>query len=885
MPLPKMGRRKLVGRVEELATLTRLIGEGTRVVTLIGPPGVGKTRLAYEAAVTSRRATGRAPLWAPLGDQARPDDVIALVGGLLGTSSKGAEPVLGVGRVLARAGSVLLILDDADAVQPGLGPILETWRRLAPDLSVVVTSRSRVGIDDEHVMVVPPLLPDDAIELFELRARAVRRPNQLAPMPGESTRKLAILLDCLPLAIEFAAARAAVFPVEKLLTRFESHLGDLLGAPAPGRGRHESLAASIEVSWQLLDERERRVLSQCATFAGSFALEAAEEVVVGEDHVQDILIALYERSLLERLEVPSIPGDVRFQLYRSVRAFALSRLSPDDAAAAHARLDAAIAREGQRLSAALRGPGAREAEARLELARTQLLVSFRHATDTAPLSAARAGLALSELSALRGVTSTSLAEATLRAARASADEALLVQSLVSFAVTGSRLGLVDDPRRALEEAVSRSPTADVLFARGRFHAQHGSFDEADADLARAATLVEGAGEPHLFACVRNVQGCVAEIRGDLAEAARAFEAARSELRRCGGERMEAAVLNNLGVVRQAEGRLEDSLRLYESALDLAVASDNRIIEADARMNLGSWHLGQGGLDRAEEHSRAALALQRRVGNRRFEGVALANLALVCHERGELRDARGMYQDALTTLRECGEARFEIMTLPYSAACEAALGLLVEARADFAAAARPPPGMDPSHTMVVTTLESFLLLAEARAAGGEGAREASQIARERLDNAKRTIAAASASRRPELSIAARMLERALGAGGRQVETAKAPDVGAVLLLGERQRWFSLHGGRRVDLSGRGTLRLILRELVAQRRVAPGAGVSAEALFGAGWHGERALSHAAANRVYAAIATLRRLGLGPVLLRQADGYLLDPGLQLLESSESP
>ncbi len=880
--MPKLGRRKLVGRADELGTLARLVGEGTRAVTLVGPPGVGKTRLALEAAASSERLTGRSSLWASLADHARPEDVVALVGGLLGTTTSAQDPAAYVGDILSRAGPLLLVLDDADAAQAGLGDLIEGWLRRAPNLSVLVTARSRVNMDDEQVISVPPLSVEAAVELFEHRARAARRASRSTTDPPEATRKLVELLDCLPLAIEFAAARAAVLPVQKLLARLESRVGDVLGGSPLATGRHGSLAAAIEVSWQLLGDNERRALAQCAAFAGSFTLEAAEAVLDGGTAVIDALITLHERSLLERFEEPSLDGEVRFQLYRSVRAFALERLSAAETDAAQARVDAAVAMEGERLARALTGPTARDAETRLELERTQLVVTHRRTIETAPAVCARAGLALSELSALRGVTSTTLAETTLRAARASGDPALLARSLVSFAITGARLGLVDEPRRALDEAASLAEAPEVLFARGRFHAQHGAFDEADADLARAASLVDTGADAHLAACIQNVQGCVAEIRGDLAAAVRAFEAARSGLRRCGGERMEAAVLNNLGVVRQAEGRLEDSRRLYEAALERATSSGNRIIEADARMNLGSWHLGEGDLEPAEQHSRAALVLQRRIGNRRFEGVAQANLALICHERGELREARALYQDALETLRACGEARFESMTLPFAAAAEAALGLLVEARADFAAASRFPTGMDPSPALVVSTLEAFLVLAEARDADEAAARDAQTRAVAKLEAATAAMVAdRSAVRRPELSLAVRILSRALK-GDPVAQRARAAEhvEGKALEVGSRQRWFQVRGAERVDLSRRGPLRLILRELLEHRRVAPGTGVSADALFNAGWRGQRALSHAAANRVYTAISTLRRLGLDAVLLRHDDGYLLDPAVRVVE-----
>ncbi|MFT3775997.1 MAG: hypothetical protein QM820_62430 [Minicystis sp.] len=187
-------------------------------------------------------------------------------------------------------------------------------------------------------------------------------------------------------------------------------------------------------------------------------------------------------------------------------------------------------------------------------------------------------------------------------------------------------------------------------------------------------------------------------------------------------------------------------------------------------------------------------------------------------------------------------------------------------------------------MVVDTLEAFLILAEARGAD-PGARDgAERRAKERLDRGRDHLAHDhGAPRRNELRLAVRLLSRALGeAAAAEVAPAEAaapiepPGRGSVLAVGAAQRWFSLGDGARVDLARRGALRLILRALVEQRQDAPGVGLDADHLFAAGWPGERALPHAAANRVYAAIATLRRLGLEPVLVRQDDGYLLDPSV---------
>ncbi|APR81458.1 Signal transduction response regulator [Minicystis rosea] len=924
-----IGPRRLVGRAEELAQLAQIFASGERLVTLVGPPGVGKTRIALEAAAAAAQDRGLDPMGIALGSALSVDDVTAAVAGLLGVSAATTDPPARVAAALAGRPGLLLVLDDAEALVPDLGPLVSGWIAKAPSLRVLITSRTRLGLDEERVVEIAPLGLDDAVRLFEQRMRTARRGLPAPATSPDVLRALVERLDGLPLAIELTAARTSILPPPKLLARLTERATELLHAAAaprpsgtravtPGRiadttARHASLSAAIEVSWQLLGEDERDVLARIAAFAASFPLEAAEAVSPESAAVVDVLASLHERSLIQRIEPGAPAGELRFRLYASVRAFALDRLEAAGLRAeTEARIDAFVADEGERLARDLEGAHARDAEERLELDRDQLVATHRRAAERAPAISARVGLALAELSALRGVGSTALHEATLRSARAAGDPKLVARALVAFGVAAARLGFVDEPRRALDDAIALAEReadgetlAGALLARGRYRAQHGAFDDADLDLSRAANVVDPLERPHVAASVKNVQGCVAEIRGDYAEAVRAFEAARAGFRRAGGERMEAAVLGNLGVVREAEGRREDSRRLYEAALERAVASGNRIIEADTRMNLGSWHLGEGDAERAEEHSRAALALQRRLGNRRFEGVSLANLAMAAHERGDLRAARDRYQEAVDTLRACGEARFEAMVLPFAAAAEAQLGLLLEARADFEAARRGPTGMDPTWPLVVDTLAAFLVLAEARRADPAAREDAERRARDRLARARDHLARdRDAPRRNELGLAVRLLSRALGeivgaqtigvlgeiVGAQTIAapppsaperapppSAPASEPGSPLVVGDTQRWFSL-GGERVDLSRRGPLRLILRALVEQRQDAPGVGLDAEHLFAVGWPGERALPHAAANRVYAAIATLRRLGLDTVLQRHDDGYLLNPAVSI-------
>jgi hypothetical protein len=319
-------------------------------------------------------------------------------------------------------------------------------------------------------------------------------------------------------------------------------------------------------------------------------------------------------------------------------------------------------------------------------------------------------------------------------------------------------------------------------------------------------------------------------------------------------RLEAVALGNLGVVRHGEGRLEDARALFEQALALHRRTGDRAMEANNRVNLGSVLVAAGRLDEAEPHLREGLVLERAVGNRRFEGLALANLATAAHERRALRDARDLYQAALTVWRECRERQFSAATMPFFAACEWELGLEAEARADFAAARRDQLRLgDPGHLIVLDTLEGVVDPASAAA---------------RLARADAVLREPGATRASELPVAARLLRRTLA----ERTTAATP----AITVGPR--YFRLADADPVDLSRRGALRRILAALVDHRLETPGAALSQQDLFAAGWPGQRALPAAAAGRVYTAIRTLRRLGLEDSLLHRDAGYLLDESIPL-------
>jgi predicted ATPase/class 3 adenylate cyclase len=300
LPIPAT---PFLGRQRELGEVTTLLGsEGARLLTLTGPAGAGKTRLALQAAAEASDQYPDGVFWAPLAALRDPKLVLEVAAQALEARDGLAD------RIADRR--LLLILDNFEHLIDAARE-LATLLAACPNLHLLVTSRERLRLVGEQAYPVPPLEPQDATELFTARARAVDPRFEPRPVVHE----LCSRLDNLPLALELAAARVSVLSPEQLLDRLSKRL-DLLKA---GRGvdpRQQTLRATIEWSYDLLDEEERLLFEGLSVFRGGCTLDAAEEVC---DADIDTLQSLIDKSLLRR------QGE-RFWMLETIREYGADRL-------------------------------------------------------------------------------------------------------------------------------------------------------------------------------------------------------------------------------------------------------------------------------------------------------------------------------------------------------------------------------------------------------------------------------------------------------------------------------------------------------------------------------------------------------------------------------
>jgi len=319
LPLPPT---PMIGREPEIARLTSLLEcERTRLVTVTGPGGVGKTRLAL---ATASGLTARLPaIWVDLAGVARAADVApAIAAALAVTPGPGEDPPTALRRFLAKR-RLLLVIDSFEHVLPAaelIGDLLSA----CPALTVLATSRGSLDLRAEHRVLIEPLAPPDAAALFLAAAR--RQDSRFEPDAVEAATidRICERLDRLPLAIELAAARTAVLGLESLAARLDRSLSDLGGTARDAPARQRTLRATIEWSYELLDTGQQRAFARLAVFAGGCTLAAAEAVC---DARLDTVHALVDRSLL------TSDGGLRYRMLNTIREYAIERLEQSGEAA------------------------------------------------------------------------------------------------------------------------------------------------------------------------------------------------------------------------------------------------------------------------------------------------------------------------------------------------------------------------------------------------------------------------------------------------------------------------------------------------------------------------------------------------------------------------
>src|SRR5215472_10952559 len=340
-----------IGREAELAAVRALVG-GSRLVTLTGAGGAGKTRLGLRVAAGLADGAGDGVWFADLAPLDDPDLVAVTVADVLGVRQEPGRPVLEAVVEAVGARSLLVLLDNCEHVIGACAKLADALLRGCPKLALLATSREPLGIGGERVFRVPSLgVPADgegagAIRTSEaVRLLADRAAGQGVPLAADEETavvagRICRRLDGIPLAIELAAARLRVMSAGELEARLDERFALLIGGSRAALPRQQTLRAMVDWSWELLAGAERAVLARLSVFAGGFGLAGAEAVAANEEvpagEVAGLLGALVDKSLVQFADTGAGPG--RDRLLETVRQYAAGQLGGDGPAAVnHAR--------------------------------------------------------------------------------------------------------------------------------------------------------------------------------------------------------------------------------------------------------------------------------------------------------------------------------------------------------------------------------------------------------------------------------------------------------------------------------------------------------------------------------------------------------------------
>ncbi|MFJ3309335.1 ATP-binding protein [Streptomyces sp. NPDC086549] len=636
----------LVGRDTEVDALGALLHRA-RLVTLTGPGGVGKTRLAVEAAAGTPGEVCFVQLASLRDDTAVPQALLGalgLPGNGLHLGADGPSPADRLATALSDR-PLLLVLDNCEHLLEATATLTARLLAACPRLRVLATSREPLGIIGEHLHPVRPLDPDAAVRLFTDRAAAVRPGVAAAP---DTVRRLCDALDNLPLAIELAAARLRTLALDDLARRLDDRLGMAARGGRTADGRHRTLRSVVAWSWELLPEPERRAARRFAVFTSGATASTALRVC-GTD--PDMLESLADKSLLET-------ADGRYRMLETVRAYAAEQLDaadePGTVRRAHAEHLLDLARTAD---PHLRGSAQLDWLARLTAEHDDLLAAVRWAVG-APEPATALTLLAAGAHALwiRGIPAcvapyaAALLETLDGEPPAGHDEEFAICVLLAASGTDGRQ--VWHRHRARAEAAleavwsgtgqGRHPAALLLWMLR---------NAADGDAHRAHALVSARRDdpdPWVRAVAQYVTAFGALGEDDPARAEHALHTAAETFRAFGDRWGTALTLDALAALAGGRGDHPEAVARTDEALALTERLGAPADTADLLVTRGD-HLAEADLAAARADYTRAAALARRVGSPACLAAALRGLGDLALLEGDPATAERLYREALERL--------------------------------------------------------------------------------------------------------------------------------------------------------------------------------------------------------------------------------------------
>lgn len=668
--------RLFLGRGPELSRVEALLRAGGGILTLRGPGGVGKTRLAGE--VAARWRAGGAPVLSVSLAAARSREAllhaVATSLGLAAGSADLEHEGRRVGRALGWRRDVLLLLDNFEQLPPDAREEVGRWSAALPALPILVTSQVALGLPGEKVVAVEPLRPAVGQELLSRLIRQRRPELRLLPEDEQALHELSARLDHLPLALEMAARRVGSASPRELCARLDARFR-LLREPEAADPRHATLEAAITWSWELLTRAEQHALTAATVLPAAFGLRVAEAVLgpaSGEGEppgwVTDELDSLEQKSLICREEDPR--GGSRWSLLVSVRELVSRIGAPADRQGARERLIQWALHRAPTLLQALESQPTVPVELLAEL--PALSAAREAALEMAAVEAAcRIGLALDPLSHGRLPSASRLRtlETLISAAEGSPTATtpvfggLLRARAEVFREAGRFAASAADLHRAIPIHRERGDSlglARALLTRGALAHSEASLEEARAYYEEALQLFT-AHDHAAGSGMALMNLALATAVMSLPKAIPLYERALGQLRRTGLLRVELLVMSNLATDLKAAGRDQDARRIRVEALRRAETADLPSVEGTLCLNAGTDLLDDGDAKGAIELFRRATALLGAQGDHDRLALAWNNEAVALMSIGELEAADALLLRLRLDLSEAHPQRIAVAT--------------------------------------------------------------------------------------------------------------------------------------------------------------------------------------------------------------------------------
>jgi predicted ATPase/class 3 adenylate cyclase/Tfp pilus assembly protein PilF len=640
----------LIGREKEVSEVCDLLGaKATRLLTLTGPGGTGKTRLALQAAADLLEDFPDGTFFVPLATLTEAELFFSAIAETLGVRETGEQPLFESLKDYLQERRLLLVLDNFEQVL-GAAPAVTELLAVAPALKVLVTSRAPLGLYGEHEFPVPPLtLPDlksppplerltqyEAVGLFVERARAVKPDFKVTNESAPALAEICVRLDGLPLAIELAAARIKMLPPRAMLQRLGSRLKLLTGGARDLPKRQRTLRATIEWSFALLDAGEQLLFGRLAVFSGGRTIEAIEAICDAQGDLPvdafEGVSSLLDKSLLRQEEGRG--GEPRFVMLETVHEFAREKLGQSAEAEqikrAHAEYFLTLAEESY---PELKRANQLQWLERLEAEHDNMRAALSWTLERKEVEVAlRLGGALWEFWSMRGYQSEGrgwLEEALAMDGRGSPE--VRAMALAGVGALAEDQGDLDRAQEACEEGL------ELL--------EHEARKASEAKLNLLVSL-----------------GWVAREREEHEQATELYEEGLALSREMSDTWWLATFLLYLAIVPHYLGDSERATELTEESMDLFREQGDKNSLAWCLINLGMMVYSQGDLGRAAQFTEEAVALFRELGARADVSIGLYNLGWIALLQNDLSRAADIYKESLTLSWDAGMNPLVQMTL-------------------------------------------------------------------------------------------------------------------------------------------------------------------------------------------------------------------------------